>query len=234
MKLPKKCIFVGTTKHRRRISRRRFGSHKRLFKQRSSIIKNQTQKLIATLVQLLLIYFTVNLEINLYVLRKCHEDIEAALVHKNVQIYETFEKLENGWISLIIKYQGRNRLFVDRDCTLKELFHFIQQEYQLEECKNYYIRYRSKCFHIAQEQLMELKMEEISITNNSEIELIRSLPGGMIPRRRKRSDKEEMDASESEEEYVQPSKRRRITIQGHVNPFLFYTDQIFTDYCTKL
>ena len=198
-----RCGVIGNDKNKRRITIKSNRNHR--------AVHHTPRHVDVTLVlQLILIHFLMEIEINVCTFTNCHSDMHSAMLQSMSAIYSIWNKLEYGWISLEIKHYGNHRLIMHQDDTLKNLFETIEDTFGLIDC-NFYLKIGTKCINPAQMQLMKLMLKELPCTNNTIIEVCASLLGGVSRKRKRNHDKEEMDYSSSDEDATMIPKKRKIS-----------------------
>ena len=205
----KHCVIIGSKKNRLRIcvkkSRRK--KHSTYHKQSIPIISIQC------ILQLIIICYLMELEINDICLRNYHNDVQEAVLDKIVKVYDAWNNIEFGWLSLIINYHTNHTIFIHRDETIKDMFTKISDYVTHKSTEQFYIVIQNQCFHIKQSQKMNLTMNDLSITHNCNVHVLDMLPGGT----RRNRDKYEMDELSEDENLGPPTKKRKVDMHNNYN-----------------
>ena len=186
-----KCIVVGGRKNKKRIP-------KPIKVKKKKITHNYC--IYSKILQACIIWKLIDLYINMYCFNQCREELREAMITKMTCMYQDIRTLGRGWLIIDVVHEKTESIVVHEQSTIQTIIDEISDNIIKVNASEFYIRHGTKHYHVSQNQLMKIKIASTDITNGSKIHVIRRLyGGGKNNKKRKRSDKEEMDATSDED-----------------------------------
>ena len=204
-----RCLLIGSPKNKIRIAYNHSKSFNqlKLFNYQTCKRKTQNNISIQNVIQILIVYYLIQIEVHEISAFNYHNDMQQAVFDKISKVYQTWHNLEFGWLSIIINYHTMHTMVVHYSDTIEDLINKISSNICFKSASQFYITFQNQCFHIKQSNKIKLTIKDLLMTHNSIIHVMDSLPGGT--RDNNQSYKRELDPPSSEEEDLQPTKKKR-------------------------
>ena len=198
-----RCIIIGSRKNK--IRHKRNEDNQPVIKAYGSLIMYSLAKL---MLQRIIVCLVIQLTMNEVCFVNCYDDLQDSLTNYMIHIHKKWNDFEHGWLFVDVIYDTKQRIIVHRTDIIKDLFDKFSSTITCIPSEQFYFSIGHQSFHIENLNKSSLSLEELLITHNTEIVIKDLLLGGA----RKR-DKEEADLTSSEDDELQPSNKRRKTLQ---------------------